>query len=200
MCPPRVASISTIEIHLMIPCIAKGGRGEPGRRRSCRQDGATRRSESFKETTAKEREGILCRAAEILQRDKDEFAQILIDEVGSPTFKAYFEIEMATDMLRAAAGMTRNITGQTIPSDHPGRFSMSVRAPLGVVASITPFNVPLIKGVRLSCNPIACGNSVVLLPSEEAPMLARRLGDLVSGSGIARWRLQCRERLRFRYR
>ncbi len=140
--------------------------------------------QTFKETTAKEREGILCRAAEILQRDKDDFARILIDEVGSPTFKAYFEIEMATDMLRAAAGMTRNITGQTIPSDHPGRFSMSVRAPLGVVASITPFNVPMIKGVRLSCNPIACGNTVVLLPSEESPMLARRIADMYKEAGL----------------
>ena len=140
--------------------------------------------QSFKESTAKEREGILSRAAEILQRDKDEFAQILIDEVGSPTFKAYFEIEMATDMLRAAAGMTRNITGQTIPSDHPGRFSMSVRAPLGVVASITPFNVPMIKGVRLSCNPIACGNTVVLLPSEESPVLARRIADMYQEAGL----------------
>ena len=140
--------------------------------------------QTFKNSTAKAREGILSRAAEILQRDKDEFAQILIDEVGSPTFKAYFEIEMATDMLRAGAGMTRNITGQTIPSDHPGRFSMSVRAPLGVVASITPFNVPLIKGARLSCNPIACGNTVVLLPSEEAPMLARRLGDMYKEAGL----------------
>ncbi len=140
--------------------------------------------QSFRHSTVKDREGMLCRAAEILQRDKDEFAEILIDEVGSPKFKAYFEIEMATDMMRAAAGMTRNITGQTIPSDHPGRFSMSVRAPLGVVASITPFNVPMIKGVRLSCNPIACGNTVVLLPSEEAPRLARRLADMYREAGV----------------
>lgn len=139
---------------------------------------------TFRDTTAKEREGILCAAAEILQRDSQEFAQILIDEVGSPAFKAHFEIDMSIDMLRAAAGMARNITGQTIPSDHPGRFSMSVRAPLGVVASITPFNVPLIKGIRLSANPIACGNTVVLLPSEEAPRLARRIGRLYQEAGL----------------
>ena len=53
----------------------------------------------------------------------------------------------------------RYVRGETIPSDAPGKFSMSVRDPLGVVAVITPFNVPLIKTTRLVCNALAVGNT-----------------------------------------
>ena len=140
--------------------------------------------ESFKNTLPKERERILCKAAEILERDRQEFIDILVDEIGSPIKKAAFEVEKGLSFFRAAAGMTRQMTGKTIPSDAPGKFSMSIRAPLGVIAAITPFNVPLIKGVRLSCNPIALGNTVVMLPSEEAPMLSIRLAKLYAEAGL----------------
>ncbi|MEM7082981.1 MAG: aldehyde dehydrogenase family protein [Pseudomonadota bacterium] len=139
---------------------------------------------SFKSTLPKERERILCEAAALLERDRDEFVSILVDEIGSPIRKAGFEVEKGLAFLRASAGMTRQMTGKTIPSDAPGKFSMSVRSPLGVVAAITPFNVPLIKGVRLSCNPIALGNTVVMLPSEESPLLTHRLAQLYSEAGL----------------
>jgi acyl-CoA reductase-like NAD-dependent aldehyde dehydrogenase len=104
--------------------------------------------------------------------------------VGSPFGKAHFEVQYAINCLRAAAGVARRVTGQTIPSDTPGRFSMSVREPLGVIASISPFNVPLLKNVKLTSTPIATGNSVVLLTSEEAPMVANRLADLYHEAGV----------------
>ena len=139
---------------------------------------------SFRHSLPKEREKIMCKAAELLERDRDDFTKILVNEVGSPVKKAGFEVEKALTFFRAAAGMARNATGKTIPSDVPGKFSMSIRAPIGVIAAITPFNVPLIKGSRLSCNPIALGNSVVMMPSEEAPVLAYRLAELYKEAGL----------------
>ena len=139
---------------------------------------------SFRKTLPKERERILCKAAELLERDRADFIDILVDEIGSPVRKAGFEVEKGLAFLRAAAGMTRQVTGKTIPSDAPGKFSMSIRSPIGVIAAITPFNVPLIKGVRLSCNPIALGNTVVMLPSEEAPVLSHRLAQLYTEAGL----------------
>lgn len=139
---------------------------------------------TFRRSLPKERERILCKAADLLEQDRDEFIDILVDEIGSPIRKAGFEVEKGLAFLRAAAGMTRQVTGKTIPSDAPGKFSMSIREPLGVVAAITPFNVPLIKGVRLTCNPIAVGNSVVMMPSEEAPLLANRLARLYAEAGL----------------
>ncbi|MGE0370602.1 MAG: aldehyde dehydrogenase family protein [Gammaproteobacteria bacterium] len=133
---------------------------------------------------AREREAWLLAAADRLEREADDFINILVDEVGSPINKARFEVQFATSYLRAAAGAARRVTGQTIPSDVPGRLSFSVRRPLGVVGCITPFNVPLIKGVKLSAVPLATGNTVVLLPSEEAPALAVRLARLYLEAGV----------------
>jgi len=139
---------------------------------------------SYGESPAKVRERIMSRAADLLEQSTQEFLDILIDEVGSPLGKARFEVGLSVGLLRAAAGMARQAAGKTLPSDVPDRMSLSVRAPLGVVASITPFNVPLIKGVRLTANPLALGNTVVLLPSEEAPVLSNRLARLFSDAGL----------------
>jgi acyl-CoA reductase-like NAD-dependent aldehyde dehydrogenase len=79
----------------------------------------------------------MAKAAEVVERDQDKFREVLIDEVGSPAAKAGFELKFAIGFLRAAAGVPRRIRGETIPSDAPGRISMSVREPVGVVAGIT---------------------------------------------------------------
>ena len=126
---------------------------------------------SFKQTTPTERERWLLRVAELMEERKSELIDCLIDEIGSPIQKAMFEFAKGLSMVRAAAGMCRNVRGETIPSDVPGKFSMSIREPLGVVAVITPFNVPLIKTTRLVANALALGNTVVHLPSEMAPHL-----------------------------
>lgn len=133
---------------------------------------------------AADREAWLSKAAGLFEKYRDDFVNILVDEVGSPFGKAHFEVQYAINCLRAAAGVARRVTGQTIPSDTPGRFSMSVREPLGVIASISPFNVPLLKNVKLSSTPLATGNTVVLLTSEEAPMVANRLADLYHEAGV----------------
>lgn len=140
--------------------------------------------QSYGQSLAKDREAMLCKAADLLERDRADFVDILIDEIGSPMNKAQFEVEYSISYLRAAAGVARRITGQTIPSDTPGRLSMSVRKPLGVVACITPFNVPLIKAAKLVSTPLATGNTVVLLSSEEAPSLSYRFAQLISEAGF----------------
>ena len=139
---------------------------------------------AFKETLPKERELWLLRIAEIMERRKDELINCLIDEIGSPVQKANFEFEKGLTMVRAAAGLCRNVRGETIPSDVPGKFSMSVREPLGVVAVITPFNVPLIKTTRLVANALAVGNTVVHLPSEMAPRLTILFAEIVAEAGV----------------
>ena len=139
---------------------------------------------SYRQSLPKERERWLLRAAELLEARSDEFVEILIDEIGSPIRKAEREIATAVGTLRGAAGATRRLTGKTIPSDVPGRMSFSVRQPLGVIAGITPFNVPLIKGIKQSAMPLATGNTFVLLPSEEAPVIAYRIAGLLSEAGF----------------
>ncbi|MDG1078466.1 MAG: aldehyde dehydrogenase family protein, partial [Planktotalea sp.] len=139
---------------------------------------------SFKETTPTERERLLLRVAEIMEVRQKDLVDCLIDEIGSPVQKAMFEFTKGLTMIRAAAGMCRNVRGETIPSDRPGTFSMSIREPLGVVAVITPFNVPLIKTTRLVANALAVGNTVVHLPSEMAPHLSLIFAEIVAEAGI----------------
>ncbi|MDA7598881.1 aldehyde dehydrogenase family protein [Alphaproteobacteria bacterium] len=139
---------------------------------------------AYKETSPTERERWLLKIAEIMERRKDELVNCLIDEIGSPFQKAMFEFTKGLTMIRAAAGMCRNVRGETIPSDAPGKFSMSIREPLGVVAVITPFNVPLIKTTRLVANALALGNTVVHLPSEMAPHLTVLFAEIVAEAGF----------------
>ena len=139
---------------------------------------------SFKQTTPTERERWLLRVAELMEERKSELIDCLIDEIGSPIQKAMFEFAKGLTMVRAAAGMCRNVRGETIPSDVPGKFSMSIREPLCVVAVITPFNVPLIKTTRLVANALALGNTVVHLPSEMAPHLTILFAEIVAEAGF----------------
>lgn len=138
----------------------------------------------YRETLPKDRERWLLRVAEIMEARKGDLLNCLIDEIGSPIQKAMFEFEKGLTMVRAAAGLCRNVRGETIPSDAPGKFSMSIRAPLGVVAVITPFNVPLIKTTRLVSNALAVGNTVVHLPSELAPHLSLIFAEIVAEAGF----------------
>jgi len=139
---------------------------------------------TYKDTTPTERERWLLRVAEIMEVRRKDLVDCLIDEIGSPVQKAMFEFTKGLTMVRAAAGLCRNVRGETIPSDRPGTFSMSIREPLGVVAVITPFNVPLIKTTRLVANALAVGNTVVHLPSEMAPHLTVLFAEIVAEAEV----------------
>lgn len=139
---------------------------------------------TYCQTLPREREGWLLRAAELLNERAELFVDLLIEEIGSPILKAKREIATATGVLRAAAGAARRMSGQTLPTNVAGRLSFSMREPLGVVAGVTPFNVPLIKNVKHSAMALATGNTVVLLPSEECPAVAIELAKLYAEAGL----------------
>jgi len=139
---------------------------------------------TYRETTPAERERWLMRVADIMEARRKDLVDCLIDEIGSPIGKAMFEFNKGLTLVRAAAGMCRNVRGETIPSDQPGTFSMTIRSPRGVVAVITPFNVPLIKTTRLICNALATGNTVVHLPSEMAPHVSLLFAEIIAEAGF----------------
>lgn len=131
-----------------------------------------------------DRERWLMNAAEIFESRRPEFVDLLIDEIGSPLFKANLEFDMALSSIRAAAGVPRRLKGETLPSDRPGAFSLTVREPVGVVAGITPVNVPLLKGAKQGAMALATGNCFVQLPSEHAPQIAHRLAHVSHDAGF----------------
>jgi acyl-CoA reductase-like NAD-dependent aldehyde dehydrogenase len=139
---------------------------------------------SYKDSSTNEREAWLCKAAELLEQRREEFIRLLMEEGGSTRKKATFETNKSISFIRAAVGMVRHVSGKTLPSDYPGRISMTWRSPRGVVAVITPFNVPLIKASRLCANALATGCTVVLLPSEEHPVISLKFAELLKDAGF----------------
>ena len=138
----------------------------------------------YRNSSTNDRETWLCNAAALLEARSDEYVDLLIDEGGSSKKKAQFETSKAISFLRGAVGIVRQMSGKTLPTDYPGRMSMTVRYPRGVVAAITPFNVPLIKATRLCANALATGSTVVLLPSEEHPVISLKFAALMAEAGF----------------
>ena len=140
--------------------------------------------EQFKDSEVRTREKILCDAASIVERDRDVYMDLLINEVGSPQMKAAFEVEYCINAFRAAAGVPRRLVGQTMPLDRPGAFGMSVREPVGVIGCITPFNVPLLKNVKQIAMVVATGNTAVLMPSEFATQVTVQFAKTLHEAGL----------------
>lgn len=137
-----------------------------------------------KHLLAKDREVWFMKAATLVERDAQDYLDILVDEVGSPLSKAEFEVGYCISALRAAAGVPRNLRGDVIPSDYPGVYSMAIREPVGVVAAISPFNVPLLKVSKQGAMPLACGNAVVLMPSEFSSLVSLRFAQTLHEAGV----------------
>ncbi|MCZ6830881.1 MAG: aldehyde dehydrogenase family protein [Gammaproteobacteria bacterium] len=137
-----------------------------------------------KHLLARDREVWFMNAASLVERDFQEYVDILIDEVGSPLGKAEFEVAYCISALRAAAGVPRSLRGDVIPSDYPGVYSMAIREPVGVVAAISPFNVPLLKVSKQGVMPLACGNATVLMPSEFSTQVSIRFAQTLHEAGV----------------
>lgn len=131
-----------------------------------------------------ERRKKLLRAADLLESRTQDFIAVMMDEIGSNAGWAGFNVYLAAQMLREAASMTTQVSGETIPSDVPGSLAFSIRQPVGVVLGIAPWNAPVILGVRAVAMPLACGNTVVLKASEICPATHRLIGTVLREAGL----------------
>ncbi len=147
-------------------------------------DSASKAFETWKNTGPTQRELILLKAADIISQRADELKELLIDESGSTIFKAGYETSHTPNFLRSMAGECRRVTGDTYPSDYPGVKSYSVRRPLGIVLAISPFNLPLLIGVRKVGWAIAAGNCVILKPSEVTPVVGLKIAEIFTEAGL----------------
>jgi benzaldehyde dehydrogenase (NAD) len=115
------------------------------------------------------RRAVLMKAADALNAKADAFVDAMMGEIGSTKGWALFNLGLAVGMIREAAALTTQISGEVIPSDKPGCLAMALREPVGVILGIAPWNAPIILGVRAIAVPLACGNSVILKASEISP-------------------------------
>jgi len=131
-----------------------------------------------------ERRAKLNHAADLLESRAAQFASILTTETGATAGWGHFNVQLAANMLREAAAMTTQISGEVVPSDVPGSLAMALRQPVGVVLGIAPWNAPVILGVRAIALPLACGNTVILKASEVCPATHRLIGAVLNEAGL----------------
>ena len=115
------------------------------------------------------RRAVLMKAAAALEARADAFVEAMMNEIGSTKGWALFNLGLAAGMVREAAAITTQISGEVIPSDKPGCLAMALKEPVGVILGIAPWNAPIILGVRAIAVPLACGNAVILKASETCP-------------------------------
>jgi benzaldehyde dehydrogenase (NAD) len=127
------------------------------------------------------RRATLLKGVAALEARRADFVQAMMGEIGATEGWAMFNLMLATSMLREAASMTTQISGEVIPSDRPGCVALAMREPVGVILGIAPWNAPIILGTRAVAAPLACGNAVILKASEHCPrthqLIIEALGD-----------------------
>ncbi len=150
-----------------------------------------RAKEGFKELssmTAYQRYEILMRASEILKERAEEFAKTLVYEVGKTIKEARTEVQRAIQTLIFSAEEAKRLNGETFPVDaHPngtGKVGFYIRVPVGIVSAITPFNFPLNLSMHKVAPALACGNAVVLKPSERTPLTPIMLAEVLLEAGL----------------
>src|SRR5579859_4268780 len=130
------------------------------------------------------RRELLLRSAESLLSHEQDFIESMIGETGATAAWAGFNVAFGASILRDAAAMTSQITGEIIPTEVPGNLAMAIRQPIGVCAGIAPWNAPVILGVRAMAMPLACGNTVVFKASEVCPAVHRLIGTAFQEAGL----------------
>jgi aminobutyraldehyde dehydrogenase len=130
-------------------------------------------------TVPKDRSTLLLKLADRIESEAAEFAKLESMNCGKPLSAALNdEIPAVADVFRFFAGACRSVSGVVAGEYLPGFTSMVRRDPIGVVASIAPWNYPLMMAAWKLAPALAAGNCVVLKPSEQTPLTALKLATI----------------------
>jgi aminobutyraldehyde dehydrogenase len=139
-------------------------------------DAAERAFPGWARTAPKDRAAVLLRIADALERDAADYAALESQNTGKPLAAVLAdEIPGIADVFRFYAGACRTPVGPAAGEYLPAHTSFIRRDPIGVVASIAPWNYPLMMAAWKLAPAIAAGNTVVLKPSEQTPLTALKL-------------------------
>ena len=151
-------------------------------------ESAGRGAQAMAALTLYERAELLEKLRQLLAREGEEFARLIASESGKTIREARVEAQRAQQTLQASADAARSLHGEVVPMEASpagkGRWAMTVREPLGIVAAITPFNFPLNLPLHKIGPALAAGNSVVHKPSENTPLSALAFARLAREAGV----------------
>ena len=137
--------------------------------------------DSWSQTTPKDRATLLLQLADKIDAHAEELARLESNNCGKPYSAALNdELPAIADVFRFFAGASRVMSGSAAGEYLPGHTSMIRRDPIGVIASIAPWNYPLMMAAWKLGPALAAGNTVVLKPSEQTPLTALKLAELLA--------------------
>jgi len=142
----------------------------------------------MREMSRHERAAILRRAAETMNSEREALAMAVCNECGKPLREARAEVDRAVQTVLFSAEEAHRLQGEVVPMDAApagkGRWGITVREPLGVIAAITPFNFPLNLSMHKIGPAIAAGNAVVHKPASSTPLSALLAARIYAESGL----------------
>ncbi|MGD0477675.1 MAG: aldehyde dehydrogenase family protein [Nitrososphaerales archaeon] len=173
----QVTNPATEEIVASVP---KGSREDAKRALEAAQ-GA---QQEWEELPPIKRARYLFEIARLVRSEKERLARILTMEQGKPLFESRSEIEGAAENFEYYAEFARRLEGDVLPSDFPRQSVMILKLPIGVVASITPWNFPSAMAAKKMAPALITGNAVVTKPSSNTPLSTIELVKLAERAGI----------------
>jgi succinate-semialdehyde dehydrogenase / glutarate-semialdehyde dehydrogenase len=139
---------------------------------------------TWSRTTVRNRADLLRNAADLLAERRDELAHTLALEAGKRLPEAQGEVDFSVEYFRWFAEEVRRATGTVSPPELQGRRHLSLRKPIGVALSLTPWNFPVSIQARKLAPALAAGCTVVARPSEKAPLAAVELVRCLQDAGL----------------
>ncbi len=137
----------------------------------------------WRRATVRQRRDVLRRIADLIRRDQERLSVLESTNAGKPIAAARGEIGAVATTFDFYAGAVDKIHGQTIPGNANGTL-MTFREPIGVCATITPWNFPMLILSWKTAPALAMGNSVVAKPAEVTPLTALALAELAIEAGL----------------
>jgi len=143
---------------------------------------------SIRDIPAIDRIDILNRARHLIEEHREDFAGSLTLEAGKPLSSAQGEVRASLNRIKMTMEEARSIFGEYIPGDWSedtmAKFALVIHEPLGVVACVSPFNYPLFSVIAKVIPALVSGNTVVVKPASDDPLIALLFGRILQEAGI----------------
>ncbi len=135
-------------------------------------------------TPAPKRGEILYRFGALMAEHKERLSQAMSREMGKVIAEARGDVQEGIDIAFLMAGEGRRMFGETVPSELPDKWAMSIRQPIGVAGIITPWNFPIAIPCWKTMPALVTGNTVVFKPSSDTPHCATLVVELMAEAGF----------------
>lgn len=140
--------------------------------------------QTWKNTSGPERSRLLHKFADLIERDKQKIAEMETLDIGMHIDLSLTVIGMGVDVIRYQAGWADKLEGKYVPTPDKNLFAYTIHEPLGVCAAIQPWNFPFPLTMWKFGPAIACGNTLIIKPSEKSPLSSLYIGVLAKEAGF----------------